>query len=104
MPASLLPAPTWEMSLDDWRWVFDVNIWGVIHGVKAFTPLLLAQGEPAHIVNVVSLAAFVGIGHHAPLLRIQSGVPVDQSSAPLRTDRGYDPDRRIGGVSGYGGH
>ena len=58
--------PTWRMSLDDWRWVHAVNTWGVIHGVKAFTQLLIDQGEPAHIVNTASLASFVGIGHHSP--------------------------------------
>lgn len=61
-----ITGPTWKMSLDDWRWVLDVNLWGVIHGVKAFTPILIEQGEPAHIVNTASLASFVGIGHHSP--------------------------------------
>ncbi|WP_372784633.1 SDR family NAD(P)-dependent oxidoreductase [Phenylobacterium sp.] len=61
-----ITGPTWKMSLDDWRWVLDVNLWGVVHGVKAFTQILIDQGEPAHIVNTASLAAFVGIGEHAP--------------------------------------
>ncbi len=61
-----ITGPTWEMSLDDWRWVLDVNFWGVVHGVKAFTPILIKQGEPAHMVNTASLAAFVGIGQHSP--------------------------------------
>ena len=58
--------PTWKMSLDDWRWVYDVNLWGVVHGIKAFTPILIEQGEPGHVVNTASLAAFVGTGEHAP--------------------------------------
>ena len=61
-----ITGPTWEMSLDDWRWVYDVNFWGLVHGIKAFTPTLIAQGEPAHIVNTASEAAFLGIGEHAP--------------------------------------
>ena len=61
-----ITGPTWRMSLDDWRWVHDVNVWGVIHGVKAFTQLMIDQAEPAHIVNTASLAAFNGTGEHAP--------------------------------------
>lgn len=61
-----ITGPIWEMSLDDWRWVHNVNVWGVIHGVKAFTPILIKQGEPGHIINTASLAAFSGTGEHAP--------------------------------------
>lgn len=61
-----ITGPTWKMSLDDWRWIYDVNFWGVVHGIKAFTPILIDQGEPAHIVNTASTAAFLGIGEHAP--------------------------------------
>jgi NAD(P)-dependent dehydrogenase (short-subunit alcohol dehydrogenase family) len=61
-----ITGPIWEMTLDDWRWVYDVNLWGVIHGVKAFTPILLRQGEGGHVVITASEAAFLGIGHHAP--------------------------------------
>ena len=41
----------WETSIEDWRWVVGVDLWGVIHGVKAFLPDMLARGEPDHIVN-----------------------------------------------------
>ena len=61
-----ITGPLWELSLDDWRWTYDVNLWGVIHGIKAFTPIQLAQGEEGHVVITASEAAFVGIGHHAP--------------------------------------
>lgn len=61
-----ITGPTWKMSLDDWRWVLGVNFWGVVHGVKAFTQILIDQGEPAHIVNTASLASYVGIGEHSP--------------------------------------
>ncbi|CAN5514319.1 SDR family NAD(P)-dependent oxidoreductase [soil metagenome] len=47
--------PVWAHSLDDWNWVLGVNLWGVIHGVKAFTPLLIEQGD-GHIVNTASMA------------------------------------------------
>ncbi|MCU1374734.1 MAG: short-chain dehydrogenase/reductase [Actinomycetia bacterium] len=48
--------PVAAQTLDDWHWVLGVNLWGVIHGVQAFLPRLLAQGEPAHIVSTSSLA------------------------------------------------
>jgi NAD(P)-dependent dehydrogenase (short-subunit alcohol dehydrogenase family) len=44
-----------EVPLADWEWVLGVNLWGVIHGIRAFTPLFLAQDE-GHIVNTSSLA------------------------------------------------
>ncbi|MCX6379797.1 MAG: SDR family NAD(P)-dependent oxidoreductase [Armatimonadetes bacterium] len=46
----------WENSLADWEWVLGVNLMGVIHGVRAFVPRMLAQGEEAHIVNTASVA------------------------------------------------
>ncbi len=61
-----ITGPISELSLDDWRWVYDVNLWGVIHGIKAFVPTLVAQGEGGHVINVASLASFVGTGEHAP--------------------------------------
>lgn len=46
--------PIWELPLSDWRWVFAVNVWGVIHGIHAFVPGMLAHGEPGHVVNTSS--------------------------------------------------
>jgi NAD(P)-dependent dehydrogenase (short-subunit alcohol dehydrogenase family) len=48
---------TWDISLDDWRRVLSVNLWGAIHGVRSFIPLLMAQPGGGHVVNVASLAA-----------------------------------------------
>jgi NAD(P)-dependent dehydrogenase (short-subunit alcohol dehydrogenase family) len=45
-----------EHSLADWQWVIDVNLWGVIHGIRAFVPRMLAGGDDAHIVNTASMA------------------------------------------------
>jgi len=61
-----ITGPIWKLSLDDWRWVHDVNVWGVIHGIKAFVPLLIEQREPAHVINTASLASFNGGGEHSP--------------------------------------
>jgi NAD(P)-dependent dehydrogenase (short-subunit alcohol dehydrogenase family) len=48
----------WESSVADWQWILGVNLWGVIHGVRAFTPHLLAQDE-GHIVNTASVAGLI---------------------------------------------
>jgi NAD(P)-dependent dehydrogenase (short-subunit alcohol dehydrogenase family) len=45
-----------DISLDTWRWVLDVNLMGVLHGVHAFLPHIRAHGEGGHIVNTASLA------------------------------------------------
>ncbi len=55
----------WEQTLDDWTWVLGVDLWGVINGVRAFVPRMLAGGEQGHLVNTASIAgllAFRGIG------------------------------------------
>ncbi|HEU5033509.1 MAG TPA: SDR family NAD(P)-dependent oxidoreductase [Mycobacteriales bacterium] len=44
----------WEHDLRDWEWAFAVNVWGVIHGINAFVPTLLAQDDEGHIVNTSS--------------------------------------------------
>jgi NAD(P)-dependent dehydrogenase (short-subunit alcohol dehydrogenase family) len=44
----------WEHELADWRWGFDVNVWGVVHGIKAFVPAMVASGEAGHVVNTSS--------------------------------------------------
>jgi NAD(P)-dependent dehydrogenase (short-subunit alcohol dehydrogenase family) len=43
----------------DWQWVLGVNLWGVIHGVEAFVPRMIARGEPGHIVNTASMAGLI---------------------------------------------
>src|SRR6516165_1615379 len=49
----------WESSLTDWEWVLGVNLWGVIHGVRTFVPIMLAQDTECHIVNTASLSGLV---------------------------------------------
>ncbi|GIZ51247.1 SDR family oxidoreductase [Noviherbaspirillum aridicola] len=54
----------WENSIADWEWVLGVNLWGVIHGVRTFTPLMLecAKKDPGyegHIVNTASMAGLL---------------------------------------------
>ena len=43
----------------DWEWVVGVNLWGVIHGVEAFVPRMIAQKQPGHIVNTASMAGLI---------------------------------------------
>jgi NAD(P)-dependent dehydrogenase (short-subunit alcohol dehydrogenase family) len=59
-------ARAWEASAKDWQWVLGVNVWGVIHGVRVFTPIMLRQGEEGHIVNTASAAGLVSMASTAP--------------------------------------
>jgi NAD(P)-dependent dehydrogenase (short-subunit alcohol dehydrogenase family) len=49
-------APIWESAIEDWQWVLDVNLWGVIHGIGVFLPLMISQNSECHIVNTGSMA------------------------------------------------
>ncbi len=54
----------WENSVKDWEWVLGVNLWGVVNGVRSFTPMMLdaARRDPAyqgHIVNTASMAGLL---------------------------------------------
>ncbi|MFQ6123580.1 MAG: SDR family NAD(P)-dependent oxidoreductase [Candidatus Heimdallarchaeota archaeon] len=49
----------WESTLADWEWIIGVNLWGVIHGVRVFVPLMLAQETEGHIVNTASVSGLV---------------------------------------------
>jgi NAD(P)-dependent dehydrogenase (short-subunit alcohol dehydrogenase family) len=50
--------PIWKATLEDWDWLLGVNLYGVINGIRAFTPLFIEQGE-GHIVNTASMAGLV---------------------------------------------
>jgi NAD(P)-dependent dehydrogenase (short-subunit alcohol dehydrogenase family) len=56
--------PTWESTLHDWEWLVGVNLMGVVHGVRTFTPILLEEGE-GHIVNTASMAGLITGGGNA---------------------------------------
>jgi NAD(P)-dependent dehydrogenase (short-subunit alcohol dehydrogenase family) len=52
-----------NISLDSWRWVLDVNLMGVLHGIRTFLPHIRAHGEGGHIVNTASMAGMIsGLG------------------------------------------
>jgi NAD(P)-dependent dehydrogenase (short-subunit alcohol dehydrogenase family) len=61
-----LPAPVWEQTEADWRWVIDVNLWGVIHGIRTFLPILLEQGGEGHVVNTASLSGLIALPNAGP--------------------------------------
>ena len=54
--------PSWNSTLDDWRWVLGVNLMGAIHGVRTFLPIMIEQGTEGHIVNTASLAGLISGG------------------------------------------
>ena len=49
-----------NISIDNWRWVLDVNLMGVLHGIRSFLPHIRAHGEGGHIVNTASMAGMNG--------------------------------------------
>ena len=50
---------TWERSLEDWQWVLGVNLFGVLHGIREFLPLMLQANKPAHVVNTASMGGLL---------------------------------------------
>ncbi len=52
-------APVADLTLDDWHWMLGVNLWGVIHGVHTFLPILKRNRDGGHIVNTASMAGLV---------------------------------------------
>ena len=57
--APALLQPVWENSLADWHWTLGVNLMGVVHGLRAFVPRMLAGGDEGHIVNTASVAGLI---------------------------------------------
>jgi NAD(P)-dependent dehydrogenase (short-subunit alcohol dehydrogenase family) len=58
-------AAAWEYTENDWRWVLDVNLWGVVHGIRAFVPHLVRQGS-GHVLNTASMAALHPVAGLSP--------------------------------------
>jgi NAD(P)-dependent dehydrogenase (short-subunit alcohol dehydrogenase family) len=56
---------TWEIGQPGWDWTFQVNFWGVVHGIRAFVPRLIEQGE-GHVVNTASVAGLKALPFAAP--------------------------------------
>jgi NAD(P)-dependent dehydrogenase (short-subunit alcohol dehydrogenase family) len=65
---------SWELSLEEWHRVIDVNLWGVIHGVRSFVPLILASGDEGHVVNTASMAAVLPLRRLGPYSVAKHGI------------------------------
>lgn len=57
--AAALRTPAWETRLEDWHWTLGVNLMGVVHGIRAFVPRMLAGGDEGHVVNTASVAGLI---------------------------------------------
>ncbi len=68
------PGAMWELSEQDWKWVIDVDLWSVIHGVRSFVPRMIASGEEAHVVNTASVAGLVSGAVGGPYTVAKFGV------------------------------
>jgi NAD(P)-dependent dehydrogenase (short-subunit alcohol dehydrogenase family) len=53
--------PAWTATLEDWKWVLDINLMGVVHGIRSFVPRMIASGEPGHVINTASVAGMLSI-------------------------------------------
>ncbi len=57
-----IPKLAWEYDLKDWEQVLGVNLWGVLHGIHTFIPIMLKQGNECHIVNTSSIEGVISNG------------------------------------------
>ncbi|MCD6497665.1 MAG: SDR family NAD(P)-dependent oxidoreductase [Deltaproteobacteria bacterium] len=79
--------PSDRISLDLFRHSFDVNVWGVIHGIHAFLPRMLKQDGRANVVNVASIAGLMGIPYMAPYCASKAAVVGLTESLAAELDR-----------------
>lgn len=71
---TVMRGPVWDISLDDWHRVMDVNFWGVVHGIRSFVPLLLAHDAPGYVVNTASMAGVMSLPSLAPYVASKHAV------------------------------
>ena len=65
----------WDTPIEDWHWVINTDLFGVIHGIKAFVPDMIARGEPGHFVNTSSVSGLlVSTRGNAPYNAAKFGV------------------------------
>jgi NAD(P)-dependent dehydrogenase (short-subunit alcohol dehydrogenase family) len=65
---------SWEITLEEWHRVLDIDLWGVIHGIRTFVPLILASGQEGHVVNIASMAAVLPMSQVGPYTVAKHGV------------------------------
>lgn len=56
----LVDGKSWERSAKDWQWSLNVNVMGVVHGIRSFVPRMLAQGEAGRVINTSSIGGLLG--------------------------------------------
>jgi NAD(P)-dependent dehydrogenase (short-subunit alcohol dehydrogenase family) len=88
----VLGGNSWELSLEEWHRVIDVNLFGVVHGIRAFVPTIIASGEPGWVVNTASMAAVRAVPGIAPYVASKHAVlgisdvlrkELEQAGAPI---------------------
>jgi NAD(P)-dependent dehydrogenase (short-subunit alcohol dehydrogenase family) len=67
------PAPMWQLELATWRWTIDVALLGVVHGIRAFAPILIGQGR-GHIVNTASVGGLIPLPGMGPYNAVKHAV------------------------------
>ncbi|HXQ11782.1 MAG TPA: SDR family NAD(P)-dependent oxidoreductase [Caulobacteraceae bacterium] len=84
------PRPIWAQGQKDWDWVMGVNFWGVVNGLRAFAPRMIAHGEEGHIVNTSSIlglttgaGSIYGVSKHA-VARLTEGLYWDLKNAEAK--------------------
>jgi NAD(P)-dependent dehydrogenase (short-subunit alcohol dehydrogenase family) len=70
----LVDGISWERSVEDWRWSFDVNVMGVIHGIKAFVPRMLAAKLPGVVINTASMGGLLSGAYLGPYMATKHAV------------------------------
>lgn len=70
----LAMGPVWSIDLDAWRRVVDVNLWGVVHGMRAFVPAMIERGSTAHVVNTASMAGVATLGAIGPYVATKHAI------------------------------
>lgn len=67
--------PIHAQTLEDWQWVLGVDLWGVLHGIRSFLPILRGQGTQSHIVNTASIAGVLsGVAYLGPYAASKAAV------------------------------
>jgi len=74
---------SWERTVADWKWVLGVNLWGVIHGIRVFAPIMLGQDTEGHMVNTASIggANLEPLGHDLPGDQARRGDAIRSSAS-----------------------
>lgn len=65
---------SWELTEADWQWVLGINLWGALHGIRVFVPIMLDQDSEGHIVNTASMAGLLSAPWGATYVVAKHGI------------------------------